>query len=331
MASFTDDIIVKLGLNNTRFAKAMRESQGMVAKFSSAAKGMFAVFGVGVGGGALVSLGRKVLDFADNLQTASDTIGQTTKFLQEFRFAANQSGIDTKTADMALQRFTRRLAEARNGSGELRKVIEQYGIALKDSSGRTRGARDVLRDLADVLKKTKDPAERLRISFKAFDSEGAKMVALLKEGSEAFDNFGESAKGAVISQENVNVLNAFNNELKKLSAWLLGFSANKFAEVALAILQIKRGLQSARETEGGFVLKSFAFVAGMASVSIELQKKLKLQEEINQLATKEGSIQNKTLEIERKRIETKTALKDDSSEFGSISEEPQQTIADGRR
>jgi hypothetical protein len=38
--------------------------------------------------------------------------------LQELRFAANASGVEQQTLDMALQRFTRRAAEAAQGTGE---------------------------------------------------------------------------------------------------------------------------------------------------------------------------------------------------------------------
>jgi hypothetical protein len=41
-----------------------------------------------------------------------DTIGVGVEALQELRFAAKASGVEQQTLDMALQRFTRRTAEA---------------------------------------------------------------------------------------------------------------------------------------------------------------------------------------------------------------------------
>jgi hypothetical protein len=48
---------------------------------------------------------------ARRTQTA-DTIGVGVEALQELRFAAKASGVEQQTLDMALQRFTRRAAEA---------------------------------------------------------------------------------------------------------------------------------------------------------------------------------------------------------------------------
>jgi hypothetical protein len=45
--------------------------------------------------------------------------------LQELRFAAKASGIEHQTLDMALQRFTRRAAEAAQGTGEAKDALAQ--------------------------------------------------------------------------------------------------------------------------------------------------------------------------------------------------------------
>jgi hypothetical protein len=56
--------------------------------------------------------------------------------LQELRFAAKASGVEQQTLDMALQRFTRRAAEAAQGTGEAKDALAQMGIALRDQSGK---------------------------------------------------------------------------------------------------------------------------------------------------------------------------------------------------
>ena len=51
--------------------------------------------------------------------------------LQELRFAAKASGIEQQTLDMALQRFTRRAAEAAQGTGEAKDALAQMGMRLR--------------------------------------------------------------------------------------------------------------------------------------------------------------------------------------------------------
>ncbi len=52
--------------------------------------------------------------------------------LQELRFAAKASGVEQQTLDMALQRFTRRTAEAAQGTGEAKDALAQLGMTLRD-------------------------------------------------------------------------------------------------------------------------------------------------------------------------------------------------------
>jgi hypothetical protein len=69
---------------------------------------------------------------------------------------------------MALQRFTRRAAEAAQGTGEAKDALAQMGIALRDQSGNLRRSEDLLGDVADAFARIEDPAERVRLAFKLF-------------------------------------------------------------------------------------------------------------------------------------------------------------------
>lgn len=132
----------------------------------------------------LIAFGNQAITTADKVAKTAAKIGLATDALQELRFAAARSGVETTALDMGLQRFTRRVAEAVQGSGELKGTLDQYNIAVKNADGSTRDTVDVLGDLADVIQAVESDSERLRISFKAFDSEGAALVNALRGGSE---------------------------------------------------------------------------------------------------------------------------------------------------
>jgi hypothetical protein len=55
---------------------------------------------------------------------------------------------------MALQRFTRRAAEAAHGTGEAKDALAQMGIALRDQSGNLRRSEDLLGTDAFALPNT---------------------------------------------------------------------------------------------------------------------------------------------------------------------------------
>jgi hypothetical protein len=62
--------------------------------------------------GGLAALVDRSISAADAIGKTADKIGVGVEALQELRFAAKASGVEQQTLDMALQRFTRRAAEA---------------------------------------------------------------------------------------------------------------------------------------------------------------------------------------------------------------------------
>lgn len=189
------------------FARATKE----VLSFRTAVAG---VAGAAVLGGLI----RNATSTANALADTADKLGLNIERLQEYRAAAETVGVAQQTTDLALQRFTRRLGEAQQGTGELKGVLEQYNVAVRNADGTTRSAESVLRDLADVTRGAKDEQERLRIAFKAFDSEGAALVNLLKQGSGELDELRDRmrAAGTVMDEDLVRQAAAFNTELTTL-------------------------------------------------------------------------------------------------------------------
>ncbi len=53
-----------------------------------------------------------------------------------------------------------------------------------------RRSEDLLADVADAFASIEDPAERVRLAFKLFDSEGVALVNLLSDGSGALEESG---------------------------------------------------------------------------------------------------------------------------------------------
>jgi len=174
-----------------------------------------------VGIGAMT---KSIMASTDALGKASVRLGVASERLQTLRFAAEQSGLQVSTFDMALQRFTRRTAEASNGTGEAKDALKQLGIQLKDGSGNLRSNTDLLMDVADALQKVESPSERVRIAFKLFDSEGVKMVNMLKDGSvnikELERQFREA--GGTISNKFTDNVQDVNDKLNVLSKVLTG-------------------------------------------------------------------------------------------------------------
>jgi hypothetical protein len=140
--------------------------------------------------GGLAVLINRSISAGDAVGKTADKIGVGVEALQELRFAAKASGVEQQTLDMTLQRFTHRAAEAAQCTGEAKDALAQMGIALRDQSGNLRRSEDLLGDAARI----EASAERVRLAFKLFESDGVALVNLLRDGSGALEEMRERAR-----------------------------------------------------------------------------------------------------------------------------------------
>ena len=177
---------------------------------------------------ALAALVKINTDFMDKLGKTASKLGIEVEFLQNMRFAAEQTGVKVEALDMGLQRFIRRAAEAASGTGEAKRAFQQLGIELKDSSGNLRGVESILNDVADGIMNTSDSAEQVRLAFKFFDSEGVSLVNTLKNGSKGLQDFKTQAEnlGLIISKESIAKAEMFADSLNILKKQFTAITAN---------------------------------------------------------------------------------------------------------
>lgn len=272
---FSDDIILRLGLDPRQFN---RELKGARAKLSSWGRQIGGMFAVG-GGGAL---GRKVMQFADALDTMSETIGTNAEFLQGWQEANLTSGVAVEKSTMGLQRFSRRLAEARKGTGVMVDEFKSLGIELVDERGNIRTLEAVLMDYTNAIANTSNEQEQLRLAFKAFDSEGAQMVATLKQGSTELQRLMKSA--SMLTNEDVSELAAANVEIEKMSRRVTIFGGKTFRfldNVVGAIPRLAGSVLGGSDHIGGVAAMFNVKPEGEARVK-ELTRQLEQQKRLRQ-------------------------------------------------
>ena len=201
--------IVLKAQDKTKLAfKSVNRGFGRMRKAMGGISKLLPALAVGFSAVAFVNFTKNAFKTADALGKTADKIGLTTKSLQELRFGASQSGVKVETLDMAMQRFSRRLGEAQRGTGELTGTLLEYGIAVKNVDGSSRSVDEVLSDVANTIMNAESSTERLRIAFKAFDSEGAALVNMLKGGALGLQLFRDQANELGIVMEDHLIRNA---------------------------------------------------------------------------------------------------------------------------
>ena len=136
-----------------------------------------------VGAGGFGALIQSSINAGDELAKTADKLGVTTEALSGLRHAAELTGVSTGTMDMALQRFTRRAAEAAKGTGEAKGALQELGI---DAESLVRLPLDQqMNVVADAMQGVGTQSDRVRLAMKLFDSEGVALVNTLGGGADA--------------------------------------------------------------------------------------------------------------------------------------------------
>jgi len=233
MAISAEQLNVILSARDREFTRAMERAQRRVERFSresnqslgktSQAWGALAMqakaFIPALSAGVLIAQTRRVVSELDQLGKTADKLGLTTDALQELRVAAESAGVSSDTLDMAMQRFGRRLAEARQGAGEAKGALEEMGIELFGAGGRARSTEEVLNDVADAMQGMSVQTDRNRIAMRLFDSEGVALVNMLRDGSDGLDSMRQQARdlGIVIDEDLIRGAEDAENQLGLMS------------------------------------------------------------------------------------------------------------------
>ncbi len=205
------------------------------ASISTVNKAIKATAAIGVTAATtLFGLAKSASATGDQIAKTADKIGFSTDALQELRYAAqNATDLGVNAVDMALQRFSRRAAEAANGTGEAKDALAELGVQLTDGAGRMRDADALLMDVADSMANVKGEQDRLRLAFKLFDSEGAGFVNLLKNGSAEIAKMRKEAHdlGGVLGEDQVRASEAFEDAMLRATTSVKGVALNIGAEL----------------------------------------------------------------------------------------------------
>lgn len=218
------------------------------AKSSKAMSAAFTAFkGVLAGGvvGAIVASTKQVLNQVDAIGKLSGKLGESTEFLSQMQFVAEQSGVQFNNLTMAMQRANRRISEfASTGKGEAAPAIKELGLQIKNADGSVKSFEELLPDLADAFGKVTSAGDRTRLAFKLFDSEGVELIKILSAGSEGIKQLREQADflGRTITTEMALKAAEANDAINRLNSAFKGFALQTLPATARAVADVVNGI-----------------------------------------------------------------------------------------
>ena len=180
-----------------------------LGKIKGALAGIFAV-------GVIANFAKTTLELADNIGKTADSLGLSTRFLQQYQFAAEQSGLTTEEFNKSMMVFSKLVGQSSLRTNEVGRTLDKLGISLKNAGGETKSVESVFVELMRKLDGVENRFERNAILADIFGRSGLKMSVMLGEGSEALERLAASATG-VIDETTIRKAEAFNDAMNVLT------------------------------------------------------------------------------------------------------------------
>ena len=214
-----------------------------VKKVATAAYEMGKRFALAFSGAALAAfaLTKRIASLQDRVGKIALRLGITTEALSEFHHAAELGGISTEQFDMALQRMTRRVAEAGQGMGEAKGAIQELGLNARELAALP--IDEQMNRVADALNNVRGQSEKVRLAFKLFDSEGVGVLQTMQDGSASFREAADELAyfGAVVTGQGAANSAEFNDALTRLKTSFTGLGialGEKFIPIFTGVINM---------------------------------------------------------------------------------------------
>lgn len=235
VASFERDTNKRLGKVDSNFGKLGKGAGKLKSALSGFASGAFAGFLASFSVSTITNAINQSLEFAGSLGEVSQQLGVSTKFLQEFRFAATQNGATLEQADTALGKFSITLGKAFGGNKSSIDAVEKLGLNLAELKKQSDSERFAA--VADAIAKIPDPAQQAAAAVAVFGKGALAILPTLKQGAEGFRLSAKEARefGLVLSDKQIADADKTADKIAKLKAALGIKIASVVAENAGAI------------------------------------------------------------------------------------------------
>lgn len=246
-----DDGGKRTGKDVERLGDQSKGAQRKVGGLGAAVGGLTAGLGpaglLAAAGGAAAFVGGK---FVGSFLGANDEIGKmatrlgiSTDTLQEWKFAAEQSGTSLDVVEKGYVRFAGVLTDAQGGNATALATLDALGLSAETLGQLT--PEEQMAALADAIAGVEDPATRVALAQDAMGRSGAEMVPLLAGGAAGLAELGKQAHdaGRVLSEETIRSSEEMNDTVNILKSSLGGIANAVVADLLPAFLGLANWLK----------------------------------------------------------------------------------------
>lgn len=174
---------------------------------------------------------------ADDISTLSKQTGIATDTIQKMKYASDLIDVDMETAVKAVGRL-------KKGLDKNEDTLKAMGVAIKDQNGQYRNMEDIFMDTIKGLSQIENETERDKVAMDLFGKSADELAGYIDDGGQAFRELSQMAeqKGLIISDEDLQKANEFNDTLDELKATVGMDLLKAGADIGQALLPVLQTL-----------------------------------------------------------------------------------------
>lgn len=221
--------------------------------------------------GAAVGLGMMVMKVAEGMDDVgdfADIVGMSAREVAALGKVADQNDSSMAAMKSTIQGLAAVTGEAALGIGRGAMVFEKLGLSAKDAEGKTKGAADMLGEIADRMKDM-TAGERLALGSKLHIDPS--LIPLLSKGSAAFRELKESAEAAnPLTDEQYaqadEIVKLWNKATAGVSGYTKLLAAKLFPVMKKILTAYNDWVSSVKKGGGGVIANAFKAASDFAEV-----------------------------------------------------------------
>lgn len=186
--------------------------------------------GISAAGGVMTAgLFKEVEEFAQKskeIQFNSQKLGIDTESFQKLTFIAARSNIQVEMLNTGIGKFSKGLLMAAMGGKSAQTPFKILGVNILDVNGKMRDTMDIIYDIADRFKKTKDGAIKTGMAMMLFGKSGKEMIPMLNRGGQAMKDYGAMMNeyGVILTEKQIKQFSKYRGAMRENKLAMLGVS-----------------------------------------------------------------------------------------------------------
>lgn len=162
---------------------------------------------------AMIGNAYKSAQAADELNTLSRNLGISVEELQKMQYASDLVDVSVDQMAGSMSKLTKQM-------GSNAEIFETLGINIYNADGSMRDATEVWYESLEALSQVENETLRDQLAMELFGKSAMELSGIIDDGGAGLKAYGQEAEdlGLILSQEDVDAANKFNDAIDKLKA-----------------------------------------------------------------------------------------------------------------